>query len=221
MNTLELQRWLGAHGQPVVPDGLCGSKTRAAIVAAFTNDCAPAITETEITALADRLGCSPKQLKAVARVESGGAGFDAHGRPKILFERHIFHRLTDGAWTPTIYSNPSGGGYNMDSWEKLAFAACKDADAAFSSASWGKFQIMGMHWSSLGYPSPIDMAYATVTGEGSHYDMLARFIEKNGLKRALAQLSTNAADNVAFASKYNGPAFRRFSYDTKLAEAMA
>lgn len=221
MTTLDLQRWLGGHGQAIVTDGICGPKTRAAIVSAFTNDFAPAITEMEIRALADRLGCTPKQLKAVAKVESGGSGFDVQGRPKILFERHIFHRLTDGRWTPTIYSNPSGGGYNTDSWEKLTLAACKDADAAFSSASWGKFQIMGMHWSSLGYPSPIDMAYSTVTGEGSHYDMLARFIEKNGLKRALAQLSTMPADNRLFASRYNGPGYRQFRYDEKLAEAMA
>lgn len=221
MSVIDLQRWLGAHGQPVLPDGICGPKTRAAIVAAFTNTCAEAVTDTEIKALADRLGCTERQLRAVATVESGGSAFDRQGRPKILFERHLFHRYTDGKWSPTIYSNPNGGGYSVDSWEKLTMAAAKDVDAAFASASWGKFQVLGLHWNALGYPSPIEMAYSTVTGEGAHYEMLARYVEQNGLKPALARLSADPMTNIAFAKAYNGPAFRQFDYDKKLARAMA
>ncbi|MGG7377547.1 N-acetylmuramidase domain-containing protein, partial [Escherichia coli] len=33
---------------------------------------------------------------AVIHVESSGAGYQADRRPKILFERHVFHRLTGG-----------------------------------------------------------------------------------------------------------------------------
>lgn len=221
MNTLELQRWLSAHGQPVLPDGVCGPITRSAIVSAFTSNCAPAVMDQDIVALATRLGCSPKQLRAVAKVESGGSAFDAQGRPKILFERHLFHRMTDGQWSPTIYSNPNGGGYAMDSWEKLTLAASKDVDAAFSSASWGKFQVLGCHWNVLGYPSPIEMAYSTVTSEAAHYEMLARYVEHNGLKPALAKLSTDPERNIPFARAFNGPSFRQFSYHSKLASAMA
>lgn len=220
MTAAELQEWLNAHGATLVIDGHPGRLTREAILTVFTNDRAPAVTGEDITALARRLGCSEKQLRAVSKVESGGAGFDVHGRPKILFERHLFHRMTDGKWSPASFSQPKGGGYSESSWTKLAYAACKDADAAFAACSWGKFQVLGMHWSALGYPSPIEMAYTAVTGEAAHYEMLARFIEANGLKDELQSLSTNADDNRAFARKYNGPAYERFSYHTKLARAM-
>lgn len=221
MTPTELQEWLGAHGQPVVTDGVAGPKTRAAIVAAFTNTCAERVTDAEITALATRLGCSTKQLRAMAQVESGGSAFDNLGRPKILFERHLFHRMTGGRFGVTEFSNPKGGGYAESSWEKLTQAACRDPQTAFAATSWGKFQVLGMHWDNLDYPSAIDMAYSTVTGEGAHYEMLARFIEHNNLKAKLAALSTNPDDNIALAKAYNGPAFARFSYHTKLARAMA
>ncbi len=220
MTIAELQRWLGEHGQPVVVDNVAGPKTRDAIKAAFVNTCASAVTGEEIAALATRLGCTVKQLRAVAKVESGGSAFDANGRPKILFERHKFYAFTGGRFGLTSFSNPKGGGYNENSWEKLVHAACKDPLTAFASVSWGRFQIMGFHWNSLGYPSAIDMAYSTVTGEGAHYEMLARFIEKNGLKAPLAALSTDPDDNVALARCYNGPAFRNFNYHKRLAEAM-
>ena len=221
MNAMEFQRWLSAHGQPVVQDGICGPKTRSAIVAAFTNPCAPSITPSDVIALAKRLDCTVSQLAAVAEVESGGNAYDRDGRPKMLFERHLFHRLTDGRFTPAIFSNPTAGGYNLDSWQKLTLAACREVDAAFAAASWGKFQILGTHWSALGYATPLEMAYSAVTGEAAHYEMLARYVEVFGLKPALARLSADPADNEAFAKLYNGPGFRRFDYHTKLAEALA
>ena len=220
MTPIELQQWLNAHGAALTVDGQPGPMTRAAIKQVFANPCAPAVTEAEIAALASRLGCTVPQLRAVAQVESGGGGFDRHGRPKILFERHLFHRLTDGKWTPAPFSQARGGGYDEDSWAKLQLAACKDADAAFSACSWGKFQVLGLHWSALGYPSPVEMAYSAVTSEAAHYEMLARYIEHNGLKGPLRALSAAADDNRAFARGYNGPQFERFRYHIKLAEAL-
>ncbi len=221
MTPIELQAWLGAHGHPVALDGHPGPMTRAAIVAAFTNKCAAAVNDDDIGALATRLGCSTRQIRAVAKVESGGGGFDNSGRPKILFERHYFHRLTQGKWSVAPFSNRIGGGYSEGSWDKLTAAACKDADAAFSSISVGKFQVMGAHWSVLKYPSPIEMAYSTVTGEAAHYDMLARYIEAFGLKSKLSDISTNPDDCRAFARSYNGSSYERFDYHTKIARAMA
>lgn len=221
MTPVELQEWLNAHGAALIVDGQPGALTRAAILAVFKNACADAVTNDDIVTLAARLGCSTKQLRAVAKVESGGAGFDNSGRPKILFERHYFHRLTKGKWSPATFSNRQGGGYSESSWEKLTQAASRDADAAFSSCSWGKFQVMGAHWMLLGYPSPIEMAYSTVTSEAAHYEMLARFIEKNGLKPKLQAISTDPEDCRAFAAAYNGSGYRKFAYHEKIAAAMA
>lgn len=220
MTVIEFQHWLNAHGETIATDGVAGPQTRIAIVEAFTNKCAPAITDADIQVLATRLGCSTKQIRAVAKVESGGAAFDDFGRPKILFERHLFYRLTNGKHGLTAFSNPKGGGYNEPSWDKLTRAASVDPEAAFAAASWGRFQVLGTHWRALGYPSALELAYSTVTGEAAHYELLARYIEKNGIKHQLRALSTNPEDNRAFAKSYNGPSYEKFSYHTKLAAAM-
>lgn len=227
MTPTQLQQWLGAHGHPVDVDGQPGPQTRAAIIACFTNTCAPGVTDADLNAIAARLGCSLKQLRAVSIVESGGAGFDQMGRPKILYERHLFYRFTNGQFGITPWSNPKGGGYNEPSWEKLTQAACRDVDAAFAAVSWGKFQVLGSHangaypkFLNLGYPSPIELAYSTVTGEAAHYELLARYIDKAGLRGALAKISTNPDDCRAFAKGYNGGSYEQFDYHNKIARAM-
>jgi hypothetical protein len=216
----ELQNWINAHGQTVVVDGDFGRKSREALSKCFINLCADAVTDADIATIAARLGCAPKQLRAVATVESGGSAYDNEGRPKILFERHKFYSSTGGRFGVSPWSNPKRGGYNENSWDKLTRAAAQDAGAAFASASWGKFQVMGFHWNVLDYPSALEMAYSTVTGEAAHYEMLARFIEANRLLGALRRLSTNPEDNRGFARAYNGPAYEDYSYHIKLAKAM-
>lgn len=220
MTPTDLQLWIAAHGQPIEADGAFGPKSRAALEAVFTNTCADATTDDDIAAFAARLGCSVKQLKAVALVESGGSGFDNKGRPKILFERHLFHRFTNGKYTLSSFSNPKGGGYAESSWDKLGRAAGKSVFKAFEAVSWGKFQVLGMWWDELGYSSPVEMAYSTVTSEDAHYEMLVRYIELNNMQDEVRALSTRPADNVAFARQYNGPAYTKFKYDEKLARAM-
>lgn len=220
MNVTELQQWLVARGQAISVDGKGGPATTAAISAAFSNPNAPAVTPEEIAGFAAEIGCTVKQMNAIAHVESAGGGFDNHGRPKILFERHYFYRLTQGKYGVTNYSNPHGGGYGEDSWDKLGAAAGKDPDAAFSSASWGKFQIMGAHWHALGFSSSLGMAFFMSQRESAHYTALVHFIEANHMAEKVKALSTNPADCVAFAKAYNGPGYRDNNYDQKLAAAM-
>lgn len=215
MNVAELQRTIGT-----APDGIWGPASRAALLARFVNRQAAAITPGQMQAFADRLGVSLRQLAAVASVESSGGGFDKAGRPKILFERHVFHRRTAGRWTPSSFSNPQHGGYNENSWEKLALACGRDPAAAFASASWGKFQIMGFHSDLLGFSSSFALALSTTVSEAAHYELLCRFIERSGMVEAMREISIDPRDCRAFARAYNGPAFARNSYDVKLSRAM-
>lgn len=215
MTIAELQKVIGTK-----VDGRWGPASRAALLARFTNTSAAKITTNEMQAFAERLGCTLRQLAAVAAVESSGSGFDRYGRPKILYERHYFHRLTEGKWSPGSFSNAARGGYSEDSWVKLATACAYAPDAAFSSVSWGKFQVMGFHWSKLGYVSPFDLAVSTVGSEAAHYELLARYIETFGLKDDIRRLSTNPADCRDFAAGYNGSAYEAGGYHRKLAEAM-
>lgn len=216
MTIEELQHAIG-----VKVDGLWGPASRAGLLARFTNPAAPAVTDSEIVGFARRLGCTPKQIRAVAKVESGGSAFDSKGRPKILFERHLFHRMTGGRFTPAPFSNPAYGGYSEDSWMKLAYAAGKNPEVAFSSCSWGRFQVLGSHWRKLGYASAFELAMSTARTEMAHYELLVRYVEKFGLVTAIRALSADPATCVAFARGYNGPDFGRNQYDRKLARAMA
>lgn len=216
MNVKELQTLIGT-----TPDGQFGPASRAALSAHFTNKQAAAVNAADLTVFASKLGCTVQQIKAVAAVESAGGGFDNQGRPKILYERHLFHRLTDGKWSPTAFSLAAGGGYSESSWDKLGAACAKDPDAAFSACSWGKFQVLGMHWSKLGYSSPYELAHSTVNGEADHYELLVRYILTFGLVDELRALSRDPDDCRGFAKGYNGPAYIRFDYHTKLARAMA
>lgn len=215
MNIQELQYAIGTSA-----DGKWSPGSRAALIAAFTNPAAPAVTDSDIDEFAARLGCTASQIKAVSAVESSGSGFDGKGRPKILFERHLFHRLTDGRYSPTAFSQASGGGYSENSWDKLIDACGRDPDAAFSAVSWGKFQVLGLHWSKLGYASPFELARSTVIGERAHYELLCRYVETFGLKPSLRKISADPETCRDFARLYNGAGYVKFAYHTRIAKEM-
>lgn len=231
MDVKQLQQWLNDHGASprLKDDGDGGALTRAAIINVFVNKQATAITPAQVLSIAKRLGdTSDRRIRAVAAVEARGAGWFNSGLPKILYERHYFYRLTFGKFGITWFSNPKSGDYTqdqndndiIDSWEKLAYAACKDPDAAFKSISIGKFQVMGNHYKQLGYSHPIEMLWAARNSELAHYEMLAGYIEAFGLKLAFLKLSNKAADCIPFASGYNGSNYAKYNYDVELANML-
>lgn len=228
MTVAQFQQWLNAHGASprLAVDGQGGPATRAAVIQVFTNRKALAVTKADILATAAKIGCSPDQVKAVAITESAGGGWDSRGLLKALWERHHFWRRVQ-IIIPWI-SNPKGGDYTTDanknnindSWEKLALAACRNPIAAFESASFGKFQIMGAHAVSLEYPNALEFAWELSRSEAAHYDALARFVVVNRLAPAMRRISTDANDNKAFTRGYNGSAGVARGYHVKIATAM-
>lgn len=224
MTTRELQRRLG-----VTVDGVFGPKTEARFLQSFVNRNAPAINHNDMVAAASRLNVPLANLKALAEKESGRASFSAAGRPVILFEAHWFSRLTkreydrthpdisSRRWNRKLYARHMPGRY-----KRLARAAKLDVNAALSSASWGKFQIMGFHWERLGYESALELAWRMVASEGEHLDALVRFIEVNSLADELrACRANNPASCEAFAHRYNGSGFRKNRYHIKLSQLIA
>jgi len=160
-------------------------------------------------------------LWSVLTVESRGFGFQPDRRPKILFERHIFHRETGGRFAgaaPDLCA-PSGGGYigGAPEYERLgrALALLKAAgvqpEAALRSASWGMGQVMGFNAIAAGFGSAADMVARMCEGEDAQLLAMARFIAANRLNRHLA-----SRDWAAFARGYNGPEFWKNQYDVKL-----
>lgn len=222
MITYDFQKWLNtkSQGTLITPDGEAGPATRQAIMDSFFNKDANGVDEEFVAQLADGLGCDYDQLNAVAITESGGSGYDGNGYPKMLFERHKFDKYTNGIYSVSSYSNPSYGGYNENSWDKLCEAACQDVDAAYKSASWGKFQVMGFWFCDLGYASPLEMAYSTVLGEAAHYYLFTGYIRIANLTKALQKVSSDPDDCRDFAEGYNGPNYAEGNYHVKIANNM-
>jgi peptidoglycan hydrolase-like protein with peptidoglycan-binding domain len=165
------------------------------------------------------LNCDIAAIKAVAEVESRGAGFLPDGRPKILFERHKFRSFTGGkfdATNPDI-SNKTPGGYGAGGphqWDRFNVAAALNRDAAIKACSWGKFQVMGFNFEVCGFSNLDDFYNAMQTSEGEHLKAFLNFIAGNNLGGALRnhQWATLAAG-------YNGADYKINQYDTKLASA--
>lgn len=176
------------------------------------------LTQYGIEHAARVIGCEIAAVKAVIAVEAAGEGFLPDGRPKILFERHIFARLTANKYNsvaPNI-SSTSPGGYGNASAEymKLYVALQLDPEAAPQSASWGIGQIMGFNWRMCGEKSLVGFLLAMHNNEDSQLALMAQFIKSAGAADELKR-----RDWAGFARIYNGPAYAKNKYDTKLAAA--
>ena len=192
-------------------------------IAMFTAD----ITE-EITQAARAASIDPAALLSVVEVESAGKFFARvkdRDEPLIRFECHYFdRRLSEeqrGAARGAGISSPIAGKVpnprgQEERWNLLGRAAAFSRPAALESVSWGIGQIMGAHWKALGFGSVEEMVELARSGAAGQIRLLILFLEKNGLIPLL-----NARDWAAFARRYNGPAYRRYAYDTKLAAAYA
>jgi hypothetical protein len=153
------------------------------------------------------------ELWSVLAVETSGSGFLQDRRPKILFERHIFSRLTDGKYDaddPDV-SQPSQGGYGpggAHQYERLAAAMLLDEEAALKSASWGLGQIMGENFAAAGFDQVSDMVTAMVASEDSQLQAMAKFLTAGGMDQLL-----RSHDWAGFARRYNGPNYAANNYD--------
>lgn len=177
------------------------------------------LTESDFDRAANALGVSVPAIKAVAEVESRGEGFLDTGEPKILFEPHIFSRLTGGVYDkshPDIsYPKWKHDAYGTVSSQhgKLQRAAALDRDAAMQSASWGLFQVMGFNWKAAGFKSLQAFVNAMYKGVDGHMDALVGFISgDHDMLRALQNLRWGD-----FARLYNGPGYKANRYDEKMA----
>ena len=170
-----------------------------------------------IDRVAESLGVEPDALWAVFEVQTV-SGMTNRGKPKILFERHYFSRLTSGRYDaiqPGI-SNPRAGGYQGGDreYERLAGAAKLDCNAALSSTSWGSFQVMGFNYNKVGYTDVHAFAKDMLTSEDKQVVAFGVFLKNVGLIDELVR-----KDWAGFARGYNGPAYRQNRYDQKMGAA--
>jgi hypothetical protein len=185
----------------------------------FTGNPAP-LHDRDYERAAHTLGCTVAALRAVAQVESAGGGFLDDRRPKILFERHVFHARTAGVHSAR-HSNvswPQRGGYlgGTREYDRLAQAIKLNRKAALESTSWGKFQLMGFNHKACGHSTVAKFVAAMVSGEPAQLAAFVAFIQSRKLADELVR-----RDWSAFAQGYNGPAFAENAYDRRMADAYA
>jgi hypothetical protein len=223
MTISDLQTRLKALGLYTgIIDGKYGPASRAALLAALERGPDTPVTQADVSRAATALSTTPAHIRTVRDVEAAGAGF-ANGLPKILFEGHIFSKLTGGRfdrtnpaisypkWDKTKYPKTQQGRY-----DQLLTAVGLDVDAAFSAASYGAFQILGQNFRVCGFNSPFDFVMSQADTEGAQLIAFINFIRGNRLDDALRN-----GRWAEFARGYNGSAYKANQYDVKLANAFA
>lgn len=198
-------------------DGVSGT---AKAVLGFSRD--------DLVEAARKLNVEPCALSAVCVVESCGTGFLPSGRPKILFEGHVFwqqlkkrglspERLSSNhqdilypKWDRSKYK---GGEREYD---RLTSAVAIHEEAALCSTSWGAFQIMGHNYTLCGFTNIFDFVAAHKMTMREQLKTFCYFIEKQNMVRYL-----RCKDWTAFARAYNGPGYVQNHYDLKLQSAYA
>jgi hypothetical protein len=176
----------------------------------------------DITSAAQFLGCDEAAVKAVLTAEAKEKGFDSQNRPLILYEGHIFNRLTSGQYLeyrPVVAWKRWGDvpyGTRENSWNRLNEAVALDEAAALRATSWGIGQVLGDNFEVCGYDNVHDLVEEAKKGEDTQLMMMIRYIKGNYLDDELRNHQW-----TAFARGYNGPGYWRHKYDEKLALAYA
>ena len=162
------------------------------------------------------LSVEAEALWSLLTVETRSCGFFADRRPQLLYERHIFHKRTQGrfdAGSPDISSSQRGGCLGGSAeYTRLAKAMLLDRRAALERP-WGLGQVMGFNAVPLQYSDVEDMVARFLESEDAQLEGVRRFIGRNTALSA----AFRAKNWVQVAFFYNGSGFAENGYDQKLA----
>lgn len=182
------------------------------------------LDDVDLPRLAAQIECGEDELHAFMDVEAAGSGFDEQGRPKILFEPHVFYRNLSGKQRTTASSAglayPKWGeklyGKESDQYPKLLKAIEINETAALKAASWGVTQILGENFLDAGYATPQAMVLDFMADEENHIAATVRLLVHMNIADDLA-----AHKWAAVARGWNGSGYAKNKYDTKMAAAYA
>ena len=224
----------------LVVDGIVGLKTWMKFIEkekqiVESND--KLLSEKDLIYFSDRYGLELAAVKAVNQIESSGKGFLAFGKPRILFEGHVFwselkkrniqpnnflNSLSQDVlyekWTKKYYRGGEGEYERMEKAANIS-ALPGTKEAAYCSASWGAFQIMGYNYKNLGYNSIDSWVSAMNEHEREHLAAFGKFISMKSIsgKKLIDWLREKNWDK--FAEGYNGSGYKKNKYDEKLKAA--
>lgn len=180
------------------------------------------IEDVDIPRIGSAIGVGEDELHAFMDVEASGSGFDSTGRPKMLFEPHVFYRNLTGAKRDEAvraglaYAKWKAGSYPKDSYPRLTRAMEIDEAAALRACSWGLGQILGENHRMVGYATPQAMVRAFMDDEEHHLEAMVAFLVSAGIDD---DLRAHRWANVA--RVYNGPSYATHNYHGRMAAAYA
>jgi hypothetical protein len=187
----------------------------------LTAEAKESLTDADFADAADLLKCDVAAIRAVDEVESNGKGFGPDGRPIILFEPHVFSRLTGHRFDAThggvSYLKWGAKPYKKtqaERWDQLLYAAKLDEAAAYKSASYGRYQILGLNHAACAFPTVREFVDAMRRSERDHLQAFCQFVLFNHLDDELRERRWED-----FAKRYNGPGYAKNNYHGKMAAA--
>lgn len=188
------------------------------------------LTDKDYKEVAKKLGVDVAAIKAVVDIEAGAAheGFWSEGKPIINFDLTVFRKraaannvnLSKAKHTyPEIFQSPNRKKYGSQQaaqWARLEQALKVDTITAIEGTFWGMFQIGGFNYKLCGTASPLEFAKKMSTSERDQLDLFANLLMSTGMVKPLRN-----HDWVGFARRYNGPAYAKRGYHTRMANAYA
>ena len=186
------------------------------------------LTEQDYIEVARELGVEVAAIKAVVDIETGQThtGFYAPGKPLINFDVSIYRsvaprhgvNLTEAKNKfPEIFRGPDVKKYgsNQKAQQARLDAAIQiNEDAALESVFWGMFQVGGFNWKLCGAESVRDFVDKMTRSERDQLELFAAYCKSRGLVKYIKN-----KDWTSFAYRYNGPGYKKYSYDTRMAKA--
>lgn len=178
------------------------------------------LDDIDLPKLGAKIGVGEDEIHAFLDVETRGHGFDALGRPVMLFEPHVFYRNLSGAKrnkavaAGLAYREWGAKPYPKDSYPRLKQACEIDETAALKSASWGLGQVLGENYEAAGFLTVQAMVEGMMQDEEVQLEAAINFIIDKKLDDNLRN-----HDWAGFAFGYNGKGYKKNAYDVKLAEA--
>jgi hypothetical protein len=177
------------------------------------------------------IGVREDVIHAIIDVEAPKSGFDDQGRPRILFEPHVFYRnLPAGPQGKAVeaglaYKAWRSGAYGPESaqYGKLERAMAIDEAAALKACSWGRSQILGENHLLAGYATPQAMVDDFCADEENHIEAMVRFLKGKKLDVHLRRIDklgrpSTPSDWIPVASGYNGSGYATHNYHGRLAD---
>ena len=217
-----VKEWQIKNG--LTADGVVGNKSWLKLIEKDLKS--RLLTDADYVKAAIDLNVEVAVLKAVKEVESCGKAL-INGVPVMLFEGHIFwqrlvarkidpNKYVKGnedilyrSWTKKYYT-----GKNSGELSRLQKAIKINEAAAYESASYGMFQIMGNNYKVCGYNSAKDFYNDLCKNEDAHFNSFIKFITSKGIVKHMQSKNWR---QIAYL--YNGSCYAKNNYHIKLEKA--